>query len=608
MLNSLNVAQSGLAVAQVQVENVMNNVANENTVGYKKRVVSTSELNHNDERIAGRGVSVNSIDRITDIYVYDKLIKEQSKNAQHTELSDLLASIEAIFHETKDSGLSSDLNRYLQSIEDLRANPKNEIYKNNVINYGNILVDDLKTVYKNIEERELIIQNELDDDMGTINQLLEDIGTTNKQIIDSQGASNALFDKRDLLETKIAQYVDINISRVDDYVLNIGGVSAVRYDTNIHNLAIKNNYLPQKDIYVDKNNDSTLINKTTWDGTDSVTYYFNKEINFTITAGDEFINANGDKKTVDKDNIVQAMVVKINNDPRLINSIEAHNGQYSIDSKGNKVEIKPQTTDYFLLVESKIDGIDGKFDSRIIVNDNDNKNASGDQVSNLSEISILRSVKATNDIHIEIFDSKLNIKSGKIKSMLDNIDTTSQNNKFSKYKQRLDDFAKALSDFTEAYIWHGDDKYTSGEQNSLLHKDKKNIKRIGLFEGTSVKNLNFNDAVVNDLNQENLNYLATMQWNQNINIDSTSENTTSFMKFYEATKVVVSAEKENINYLKETQEAVTKSLQLNYDKLVKVNKDDEMINLIKFQSAYEANAKLITIVDELLSTILNMKR
>jgi flagellar hook-associated protein 1 FlgK len=37
-----------------------------------------------------------------------------------------------------------------------------------------------------------------------------------------------------------------------------------------------------------------------------------------------------------------------------------------------------------------------------------------------------------------------------------------------------------------------------------------------------------------------------------------------------------------------------------------VSLDEEMINLIKFQHAYDAAAKLITTVDELLDTVINM--
>jgi len=37
-----------------------------------------------------------------------------------------------------------------------------------------------------------------------------------------------------------------------------------------------------------------------------------------------------------------------------------------------------------------------------------------------------------------------------------------------------------------------------------------------------------------------------------------------------------------------------------------VSLDEEMVNLIKFQHAYDAAAKLITTVDELLNTLINM--
>ena len=43
------------------------------------------------------------------------------------------------------------------------------------------------------------------------------------------------------------------------------------------------------------------------------------------------------------------------------------------------------------------------------------------------------------------------------------------------------------------------------------------------------------------------------------------------------------------------------------DSVSAVSLDEEMTNLIKFQHAYSAAAKLITISDEMLSTLLNVK-
>jgi flagellar hook-associated protein 1 FlgK len=611
MLNTLNVAQSGLNAAQIQVENVMNNIANENTLGYKKRVVDVRESEHSDSRLTGRGSYVNGVDRITNVYVYERLIKEQSKNAQHDELSNMLADIEAIFYETEDSGFSNDLDKYYQAVEDLRANPFNEIYRSNLNNQGLRLVDDIKTIYNSISQTEDIGKNSLEDSVIEVNALLRDIGKVNKQIIDAAIVPNALYDERDLLESKLSELIPIDINTKGGYVLSIGGLTAVRYDSNIHDLRVEDIPIAQKDVYADLNYNSTLINTGTWDTVptpDSITYYLNKETSVTISYGDGFIDAAGNPQTVDTTNVVQALVSKINSDVELAKHIKAYNGQYSVDANGVKQNFTPETTDHYLMIESNTKGFEGKFEGKIIVNDDDVLDASLRQISNESFKNSTNSIKADNDIHLSIFDSELKLTSGKVKSTLDNINTKATDNKYIKYKEMLDDFVKTLSDYTEGYIDKGNNTYIYGESNSMLDYERANIQRIGLFEGSSVNTLSFNTAKVAKLTQDNLDYLATMQWNDNLKIDRNSEDTTSLTKFYERVRVTVSQDKENADYIKDTQTAVTQSLKLNYDKLTKVNKDEELVNLVKFQSAYEANAKLITIVDEMLATILGMKR
>ena len=613
MLNTLNVAQSGLTAAHTQVENVMNNIANENTPGYKKRVVGVKESEHSDSRITGRGVEVGGVDRVTNIYMYDRLIDEQSKDAEHSELSTMLSDIESIFYETEDSGFSNDLDKYFQAIENLRSNPYNEIYRNNLSNQGQILVDDLQTLYKGIDDREAVTTNFIDDNIGEMNGILNDIGAVNKQISDEINPSNDLLDKRDELESRLSKYMSIDVNREDTYSLNIGDMTAVRYNTNVHAIEVVKEDIAQKDIYANIDNSSNLV-KSNWDdsGTpkDSITYTLDKDSSVTVSAGDSFVDANGDTQTVTKDNIVQALAIKINNDPVISLTVNAYNGQYSLDASGNKILQDPQTTDHFLMIESKIVGKDGSFESRISVNNDDTVDSNGHQILSFVEKNSIKSVEANNDIHFEIFGEELDIEGGSIKSMLENVDTTSTNNKFTKYKEMLDNFAKALSDISHSYIDKGNENYISGDKATLsaIESDRENIQKIGLFSGATVETLTFNKSVVSNLSQDNLDYLSTIQWNEDVDIDSTGENRTSFSKYLQKIKVTISADKENVDYAKQTQTAVTKSLLGTYEKLTKVNKDDEMINLIKFQAAYEANAKLITIVDEMLATILGMKR
>ena len=62
----------------------------------------------------------------------------------------------------------------------------------------------------------------------------------------------------------------------------------------------------------------------------------------------------------------------------------------------------------------------------------------------------------------------------------------------------------------------------------------------------------------------------------------------------------------NINSQLDDQELVEAMLLRQRDALSGVSIDEEMTNMIKFQRAFEASARLISTVDELLQTVINM--
>ncbi len=746
MLNILNVAQTGLRTAQTQVENVMNNIANENTSGYKKRVVDVSELTHIDSRITGRGVYVEDVSRVTNIYVYQNLIREQAKLSDMQELNSMLEDIESIFYETDDAGLSADLNRYFQSVENLRTGPQNEIYKNDIINNANSLVLDLQTLYADIENKEtstLANANELVDE---INGILVNIGEISKQIQDSTGSANDLLDKRDELEKELAQYIDVEIYREESYQLKIGGATAVRFDTNVHQLNLIENYIPQKDVYalqdstgvtivdpITNDFQSTIKNNftsfdapvseeqtmnlsgtatepvvflgttvagslagddaattvtnivadkvniiNTWNAShpdqeikdiadngsgqllityedfegdvpsigntesngivftgslesvkglrDSITYTLDNTSSVTVTVGETIYEADGvtpadidglGNSVVTSDNLIQALVYQINQNKDIGGKITAYNGNYEVDESGNKiltdnplhskyVAAAPGYVDRYLVIEANIDGEAGSFVGEVTINDSNTLSLDNTRtaISNNENVSTI----AIDDIHLEIFDKEVALSGGSLKPMIDNIKTDSGNNLFNDYKKKLDDFAKALSDLTDSYIENDDGSYIFGTDTANLNADADKKVNINLFSGASVKTLTFHEEALNNLTQEKLDYLAELQWKEDVDFDGTGENSNSFSQYYQTLRVVIADDRETVIFNEEAQAAVSESLQTTYDTLTKVDKDEEMVELIKFQSAYEANAKVITVIDEMLQTLLGLKR
>ncbi|QKF65923.1 proximal flagellar hook-filament junction protein [Arcobacter venerupis] len=625
MLSTLSVSQSGLNAAKIAVENVSNNIANADTPGYKKRVVQLEELSQMDNQFTGRGVNATGAYRITSQYMYDKLISENTKLSYYDKLSNMTGNIQSIFKETTDSGFSADLNRYYQAVENLRTDPTSQVYKTTLQTQGNILVESLQNLYSSVEQQQKVEKTELSANVNDVNSILKEIGLLNEKMQKFDGVSNDMLDKRDQLELELSNYVDINVNRTDDnYELTIAGQPAVT-NTNVRTLNVKEEETLQKDKYtlVDSSvlppvsYDSLKYNEDftakTFDANDVVTYKLNNEFSVSVKMGESItMDWNGDgtetTETVDSSNLTRALVHKINSDPNMKGSITAYNGDYSVDANGNK--ITKDTQDNYLRIESNLGGSQNQFDGRISIENIDNTDST---IVDKRE-SIYRgdsSVDPESKVTITINDKEVPIKSGILKAQVDNLSSDSPNNKYQSYLDKLDSFAQTLSDISNEFIKTSSGDYIYGEAGS--DESLGTINSMGLFSGSSVKTLKFNEKMVNDLDQNKLDYLATIQWKQNLSFDGKAQDVNSTTKsslseFFRDLRVSISADKENIDFTKTTQAGISNSIKSSYDQLTKVDKDEEMLNLIKFQAAYTANAKMITVIDEMLQTLLGLKR
>ncbi len=636
MLGTLNVSHSGLNAAKVAVENVSNNIANENTPGYKKRVVQLSELDQSDNRVTGRGVDSSTAYRITSQYMYENILTENSKLNQYEKLSSTLANVESAFKETENSGFSADLNRYLQSVENLRTNPNSEVARTTLKNEGNTLVESLQNIYSSIEKQESLEREDLSNNVTKINDILQEIGHVNEKLSQYNSPSNDLLDKRDQLEKELSMYIDVDVrTEFGEYELKIAGTTAVRYSTNVRALEIKEEKTPQIDKYVNNIDGSNIIDINDIDADDIITYKINNELEVSVKIGDDSgfdLDGDGANDIITSDNYIRVLAEKINTTTGISSLVEAHNGNYKVNENGEKEEVYPGQ-DNFLLIESKVDGPDGNFEGRITVvkktlDITDNTLTINDKANYFADDDY--SSESESRTFLSIYDSEITVKSGILKPQIDNLDSTSYNNKIQNYKDKLDSFAQTLSDLTDNYIKtdEGDDRYdgyiygdTSVDSLKVpvvtdpITPDYTNsdINELNLFSGGSVMSLKFNENSVNDLEQNDLDYLATLQWKKDISYTGKEQepgnnSVSSLSEFFQDIRINVSSDKESNDFLLKTQEGVQQALENAHDQLTKVDSDEEMINLIKFQAAYSANAKIITVIDEMLQVLLGLKR
>ncbi|MCT7561250.1 flagellar hook-associated protein FlgK [Aliarcobacter butzleri] len=634
MFGSFSVAQTGLNASKYGIEIVGNNIANQNTDGYKKRVSDLNEIGQMGGHITGRGVSFDGVSRVTSQYLYDNYMKENTKTNYYDKLTSMLGNVEKVFAETDTAGLSVDLNKYFTAVEQLRSNPNSQIYKSNLQTQGEALVSNLQRLYSSVEQQQSIEKVELKENVKEVNSILKEIADINGKLENYTDSKNDLLDKRDALELKLSQYVNVDITRDNGYEIKIGGVTAVSNGTFNRELEIsykdtkqidKFNYIQSNGTVLDslKYNENGTA-KAPYDPNDVIKYTLNNDDNLSVTIQiGEVVNGDWDNdpstpdtgEAVTMDNLTRALAFKINNDPKLSQYVTARNGDYNDDYLVYPGDNRGLSTDSdkYLRVESNEAGKANEFTGTISVVRYDATNAVQEREALYKNES--QSTKAQSDVVLKILEQNVNLSSGSIKAQVDNLSSSSPNNKIQSYLDNLDSLAATLADIYDKYIQIGKSDYIYGENaaNDYNGTPMGEIVSVGLFNGTSVKTLAFNKNAVNDLKQEQIDYLATIQWKTDLSFNGKGQNpneakATSLTEYYRNTKVNVSSDTQNAKYSKEVQANIAQTIGTTYNKIVKVDKDEEMINLMQLQAAYTANAQIITSIDEMIKVILGLKR
>ena len=135
------------------------------------------------------------------------------------------------------------------------------------------------------------------------------------------------------------------------------------------------------------------------------------------------------------------------------------------------------------------------------------------------------------------------------------------------------------------------------------------------FIGTSASDMDMNQLVVDDVNLiaasgsadgvpgDNSNALAIAGLQNELLMDG---NKATFDEYFSSLMSVVGSDVNEAAVNFEHQESMVAHLDNYRESISGVSLDEEMVNLVKFQHAYDAAAKLISTVDEMLNTVVNM--
>lgn len=313
--HGLETARRALVAQQTALHTTGHNIANANREGYTRQRVNFTNTEpfpnvaRNAPRVPGQigtGVKADFIQRIRDSYLDIQYRGENAQASYWEARYGGLERIEDLLNEPSETNLSSTMDQFWQSLQDLAVHPEDAGARSVVRQRGIALVETFNYLSSSLQAQKRDLKAEINVTKDQINTLLYQINEINKQVarIEPHGyMPNDLYDERDRLIDELSGLMNIEV----DYQSSGGqALSAAQGIANIYLLNEDGERV---------NNDFKLIDAKTLDYrkmeieiNEEEHHAFVKEVTFTWSENEENGEGNILEQILDSSGKMKALI------------------------------------------------------------------------------------------------------------------------------------------------------------------------------------------------------------------------------------------------------------------------------------------------------------
>lgn len=218
-LNALSNATAGLAATQAAINVVSQNVANAGTAGYVKRTLTPVATGTNN-----LGVAVGTVTRSFDAAALNQLRAETSGAAYTSTKSGIISQLDALYGTPGSStALDGTLNTFTQSLQELAANPTSAAARTTVLSDASALASQINGAANTVQSLRTGIESQLGTDTNSASALLKSIASLNTKIQNTTDSTSVadLQDQRDQAVNSLSGYMDVKTTTQSDGTVTV---------------------------------------------------------------------------------------------------------------------------------------------------------------------------------------------------------------------------------------------------------------------------------------------------------------------------------------------------------------------------------------------------
>jgi flagellar hook-associated protein 1 FlgK len=228
LYGTIQIASSSLQASQLGLQVVGENVANANTPGYSRAVLvqTPSPTEQLGGVLVGLGVQVTGVQQQVDQYLNQRLrnatsdqVSAQTQVTTYQELQSAIGSLGS-------SNLTTSLTAFFNSIQNVVNQPEDTSVRKMAVLNGQALAQNFNTLSSQVSQMRSDADSRLQGDVTQANGLIQQIASLNVQISQIQGgndanSANGLSDQRNQLLDQLSKLVNITTQQASTGAVNV---------------------------------------------------------------------------------------------------------------------------------------------------------------------------------------------------------------------------------------------------------------------------------------------------------------------------------------------------------------------------------------------------
>lgn len=236
LFSTLQIASNSLQANQIGLQVVGQNIANDTTPGYSREVVNyvPAPTQQVGDIALGTGVQVQGVVQVVDQYLEQRLRGANSDVANSSQQSQTYQNLEGIVGALQNNSIDSDMNSFFSSINDILNQPQSTSTRNLAVLQGQTLATGINNMATRVMQSRTDLNNQVAGMTSNINQLLTQIAGLNVQIVSIEGGNS-----------ETSQAVGLRDQRAEDLtqLSNLVGVTVQEQPDGADNVYVGGDYL-----------------------------------------------------------------------------------------------------------------------------------------------------------------------------------------------------------------------------------------------------------------------------------------------------------------------------------------------------------------------------